>query len=174
MSKDFNQYRCINPPAVITEGPWFREKDICDCDPEQSNFTGRGYIPCAFGSADGQLVNIPNVPNQNNLAFNGNKYFQINFQQNSDFIGDSRMQNFNPNLNSNSNQSQLNGPEKFTINNSIINSSVTSDLGSWLPQQIYPNIQVPDGSQYPTGQYQIPQLDPRPLVRIGNTWRNSY
>jgi hypothetical protein len=46
---NYVDYRCIEPSAIDTAGPWFPISNICPCDPKLSNPTGRGYTACPFG-----------------------------------------------------------------------------------------------------------------------------
>jgi len=49
-SKDFSVFRCINPTATITEYPWYSSgTNVCPCDPNLSNPSGRGFISCPYG-----------------------------------------------------------------------------------------------------------------------------
>jgi hypothetical protein len=53
---NYVDYRCIEPSAIDTDGPWFPISNICPCDPKLSNPTGRGYTPCPFGIQPEQKV----------------------------------------------------------------------------------------------------------------------
>ncbi len=45
----FAVYRCPDPVGVITQEPWFPILNICPCDPNLSNKTGRGFTACNLG-----------------------------------------------------------------------------------------------------------------------------
>jgi hypothetical protein len=42
-------YRCLEPGHTETDTPWFGMSDVCPCNPELQNPTGRGRISCGFG-----------------------------------------------------------------------------------------------------------------------------
>ncbi len=46
---NYDIYRCIEPTAKTTGKPWFPYENICQCDPKDSNPTGRGFTSCTFG-----------------------------------------------------------------------------------------------------------------------------
>lgn len=45
----FNIYRCPDPIKSYTSQPWYRFTDVCPCNPNDSNVTGRGFTACPFG-----------------------------------------------------------------------------------------------------------------------------
>jgi len=45
----FAIYRCPDPVAVQTDQPWYSYSNICPCDPNLSNKTGRGFTACPLG-----------------------------------------------------------------------------------------------------------------------------
>ncbi len=45
----FSVYRCPDPVAVVTEHPWYSYQNVCPCDPNLSNQTGRGFTACPMG-----------------------------------------------------------------------------------------------------------------------------
>lgn len=49
MSNDFSVYRCPDPLKVQTDGPWYPISNVCPCNPDLSDPTGRGTVPCPFG-----------------------------------------------------------------------------------------------------------------------------
>lgn len=48
-------------------------------------------------------------------------------------------------------------------------SALKYNNGNWVPSDV---TTLPHGSNYPVGSYVPPQLEPRMLVRIGQTWRS--
>ena len=102
---DYAVYRCPDPVAVKTGQPWFSYSNICPCDPNLSNTSGRGFTPCPFG------IDQSTTPSWNLSS---------------------------------------------------------AQLASQLPAQS----QVV-GNLYSQNQYVPPQLDPRPLSRIGQAWRSA-
>lgn len=48
-TNNFSVYRCPDPVAVFTTQPWYPNSNICPCDPNQSNNSGRGYTACPLG-----------------------------------------------------------------------------------------------------------------------------
>ena len=58
--KNYSVYRCINPTATITGPPMYGDSigiNICPCDPNLSNPSGRGYTACPFGIAESSRGN---------------------------------------------------------------------------------------------------------------------
>jgi len=104
-TRDFSVYRCPDPVAIKTGSPWYTYDNICPCDPNLSNPSGRGFTACTFG------INQSTSPNWNKSSF---------------------------------------------------------QLSSQIPQpgQIVGNL-------FNQNQYVPPQLDPRPLTRIGQAWRSA-
>ena len=45
----YSDFRCVDPVAVETTTPWYPNQNICPCNPNLSNPTGRGFTPCPFG-----------------------------------------------------------------------------------------------------------------------------
>jgi hypothetical protein len=45
----YDVYRCPDPKKVITDLPWYPISNVCPCNPNFNNVTGRGYTPCGFG-----------------------------------------------------------------------------------------------------------------------------
>jgi hypothetical protein len=45
----FAVYRCVDPVATKTSKPWYTITNVCPCDPNMSNTTGRGFTSCPFG-----------------------------------------------------------------------------------------------------------------------------
>lgn len=51
-SRNFSVYRCPDPVAITTSGPWYSYSNVCPCDPKLSNATGRGFTACPYGISD--------------------------------------------------------------------------------------------------------------------------
>ncbi len=75
----FTIYRCPDPVAVKTDQPWYSYSNICACDPNLSNKTGRGFTACPLGiNQEAPSWNLPSfqimsqLPNQNQTV--GNLY----------------------------------------------------------------------------------------------------
>ena len=51
---DFSVYRCPDPRKVKTGEPWYPISNVCPCDPQFGNISGRGFTPCAFGITTNQ------------------------------------------------------------------------------------------------------------------------
>jgi len=47
----FTVYRCPDPVAITTGPPWYYGEgiNVCPCDPNLSNSTGRGFTACPLG-----------------------------------------------------------------------------------------------------------------------------
>ena len=45
----YSIYRCLEPGHTETNTPWFGMSDVCPCDPDLQNPTGRGRVACGFG-----------------------------------------------------------------------------------------------------------------------------
>ena len=60
-NKDFSVYRCPEPTAVKTGRPWFYGENVCPCDTNLSNQSGRGFAACNFGinESTGPQWNLP-------------------------------------------------------------------------------------------------------------------
>lgn len=97
----FIVYRCPEPGAVVTEGPWYPINNVCPCDPKLSFPSGRGISSCPFGVMENEKRPSFQIPNK-------------------------------------------------------------------LPTQ-----EQITGIIYNEGQYIPPQMDPRPLTRIGERWRSG-
>lgn len=102
----FAVFRCPDPVAVKTEGPWYNYENICPCDPSLSYPTGRGFTACPYGISE----NIDSSTNSNIMK---------NVQQ-----------------------------------------SIVAGLSR-------------TGNNYNDYQVIPPQMDPRPLSRIGQQWRSG-
>jgi len=102
-TRNYTVYRCPDPVAIITDQPWFSYNNVCPCDPNLSNTSGRGFTGCPMGISGG-------VPSWN----------ISNFQ---------------------------------------------------LASQIPTKDQVV-GNLYSMNQFVPPQLQPNPLVRVGEEWRS--
>ena len=103
MAHNYTVFRC-NPLALQEKKPWWRETEICPCDSQFNNETGRGFVSCPYGIENEKLAKfgrIPTVPNPQEVK------------------------------------------QKMT-------GSLVQDK-QWIP----------------------PQLNPRPLSRIGQQWRSS-
>lgn len=46
---NYSVYRCPDPIKTKTDTPWYPIENVCPCDPNDTNITGRGFTPCAFG-----------------------------------------------------------------------------------------------------------------------------
>lgn len=46
---NYSVYRCPDPIKYKTDTPWYPIENVCPCDPNDTNISGRGYTPCAFG-----------------------------------------------------------------------------------------------------------------------------
>lgn len=80
-TRNYAVYRCVDPVAVKTGAPWFNEDNICPCDPNLSNTSGRGYTACPYGiSTDTPQWNLSvgsQIPKQNQVT--GNMYNKNQF-----------------------------------------------------------------------------------------------
>ena len=78
----FSAYSCMIPFARKIEQPWVSYSNVCPCDLQQSNVSGRGYTPCTFGintaanevpqyrplvSNSGQPISSEFISNTNNM-----------------------------------------------------------------------------------------------------------
>lgn len=53
-------YRCPDPVTVKTDQPWYSYENICPCDPNLSNNTGRGFTACPLGiNQEAPMWNLP-------------------------------------------------------------------------------------------------------------------
>lgn len=75
----FSVYRCPDPVATKTDQPWYSYENICPCDPNLSNKTGRGFTACPLGiNQEAGSWNLPafqlvsQIPNSNQIT--GNLY----------------------------------------------------------------------------------------------------
>jgi hypothetical protein len=48
-TRNYSVYRCVDPVALKTEQPWYSYSNVCPCDPNLSNKTGRGFTACPLG-----------------------------------------------------------------------------------------------------------------------------
>lgn len=80
-TRDYSVYRCIEPASVSTGPPWFNGigVNICPCDPNLSNHTGRGFTACPLGiNQEAPTWNLPTfqlvsqIPSPNKVI--GNMY----------------------------------------------------------------------------------------------------
>jgi hypothetical protein len=108
----FAVFRCPDPVAVKTEGPWYNYENICPCDPSLSYPTGRGFTACPYGIFD-----------QGNGNGNGNGNLSANVLKD-------------------------------------VQQSIVAGLSR-------------TGNNYNDYQVIPPQMDPRPLTRIGQQWRSG-
>ena len=60
-TRNYSTYRCPEPSSVKTGEPWFPYSNICPCDPNLSNKTGRGYTACTFGIAEPEKIRGPAI-----------------------------------------------------------------------------------------------------------------
>lgn len=58
----FNVYRCTDPRKVNTDTPWYPISNVCPCDPQHNNVSGRGYTPCTFGITTDQQQISSSLP----------------------------------------------------------------------------------------------------------------
>jgi hypothetical protein len=78
----FYAYSCMIPFARKIDQPWVSYSNVCPCDLQQSNVTGRGFTPCAFGinnrtddvqeykplvNYKGEQISSSNINSMNNL-----------------------------------------------------------------------------------------------------------
>jgi len=78
---DYIVYRCPDPVAVETHQPWYTMDNVCPCNPQDSNVTGRGFTPCPFGIQTDSyhtraVLNLTQEDNKNNSRYvaEGNMY----------------------------------------------------------------------------------------------------
>jgi hypothetical protein len=71
----YSVYRCPDPVAVQTDSPWYSYSNLCPCDPNLSNKTGRGFTACPLGiNQEAPQWNLPSfqsmsqVPNNNQIV----------------------------------------------------------------------------------------------------------
>lgn len=55
---NYEVYRCFNN-SQITGPPWFQNENICPCDPNTNNITGRGFSYCNFGIVEREKIYGP-------------------------------------------------------------------------------------------------------------------
>lgn len=65
---NYVDYRCIEPTAISTSGPWFPISNSCPCDPKLSNPTGRGFVSCPFGIQTNETLNMSITTEQQNFS----------------------------------------------------------------------------------------------------------
>lgn len=54
----YSVFRCLIPGKSQVDPPWFPYSDICPCNPEYDNPTGRGMVSCGYGvQFDQNLIN---------------------------------------------------------------------------------------------------------------------
>lgn len=111
ISRNFIDYRCLDPLAIDMNQPWFRVNDICPCDPSQSNPTGRGFTGCPYGVS-------------------------------------------------------------FEAEDTKVKPLVRLELNDDYKYVPTPVTNLPYGSLYAPMSYVPPNLQPRALMRVGNTWRS--
>lgn len=57
---DYNVFRCVDPVATTTGEPWYPISNVCPCNPQLSNSSGRGFTACPMGiSIENQNYSIP-------------------------------------------------------------------------------------------------------------------
>jgi len=66
---NYSIYRCLDPIKQDTNKPWYPISNVCPCNPNDYNISGRGYTPCAFGvqyesKTQINLSNEKKLPNQ--------------------------------------------------------------------------------------------------------------
>lgn len=78
---NYTTYRCLYPKAIETNNPWFPLDNVCPCNPELTNPTGRSVNACPFGvqfdtleiKKEEQLRPlmrvVPNAPNNDYTGF---------------------------------------------------------------------------------------------------------
>ncbi len=64
---NYSIFRCPDPVATKTGEPWYPISNVCPCDPQLSNESGRGFTACPMGLSVEKGVNAPVVP-QGQLA----------------------------------------------------------------------------------------------------------
>jgi hypothetical protein len=79
-------YRCLEPGHTETNTPWFGMSDVCPCNPELQNPTGRGRVGCGFGvqfdqnainRASNQKVPLQTVIGSNKPNNQGSSYHTV-------------------------------------------------------------------------------------------------
>jgi hypothetical protein len=84
-TRNYSVYRCPDPVAIQTDKPWYSYSNVCPCDPNLSNKTGRGFTACPLGiNTETPQWNLPafqlasQVPYPNQITGNmygsGNQY----------------------------------------------------------------------------------------------------
>lgn len=48
-NRNYFDYRCIDPNAEVMTSPWYPITDVCPCDTQLNNPSGRGYTSCPMG-----------------------------------------------------------------------------------------------------------------------------
>lgn len=74
---NYSVYRCFNN-SKTTGPPWFPDKNLCPCDPNTNNVTGRGYTLCSFGVVEKEKIYGPasdmfhsnQIPSNNKIVGN--------------------------------------------------------------------------------------------------------
>lgn len=51
-TRNYSVYRCPDPVAINTDQPWYSYSNVCPCDPNLSNKSGRGFTACNYGIND--------------------------------------------------------------------------------------------------------------------------
>jgi len=59
---NYSVYRCPDPVDVKTGEPWYTVSNVCPCDPNLSNKTGRGFTACPLGLSLEKGTNAPIAP----------------------------------------------------------------------------------------------------------------
>jgi len=59
-TRNYSVYRCPDPVAIVTQTPWYSYSNVCPCDPNLSNPSGRGFTACPQGL--NQTQNEWNLP----------------------------------------------------------------------------------------------------------------
>lgn len=73
LNKDYTDYRCVDPGTTTTDSSdkWFPMFDVCPCNPELSNPTGRGITACPFGISNNipvdEKIPVSKLVNKNGL-----------------------------------------------------------------------------------------------------------
>lgn len=129
---NYNVYRCLDTRKYKVDTPWFRQYDVCPCNPEISNPTGRGLLPCPFG-----------YPSQNMISKSPSRPKSSEKPQGSQWDK---------------------APQPYLFEK-------TQHLAEKSPA--LQKIADLSGSLYQENTFTPPQLEPRPIARIGQQWRSG-
>jgi len=67
----FSVYRCPDPVANVTNQPWYPYQNVCPCDKNLSNKTGRGFTACPLGlNQEAPQWNLPMYQVASQIPYN--------------------------------------------------------------------------------------------------------